>query len=262
MQPDRLIVNTIPKSGTYLLVGLLEALGLVRQDLHLLDGHYAAGRQDDGSVLTVAVGVPDSIEALRAGRFCPAHLAWTPAVESRLRDEGIRMLFLHRDPRDLPISYERFVMSADYRRQSPQNADYQDLLAAIGGPRRRVEHLIRTNMALFPLIEYAPWLHSDAALTVRFEDLYPEVRALQSGLVGPTLKRILGYVGLRELPCQAPELFARAHGTGPTFIPGAGKVGRFRSLYDEALWELTDSAFYRMLLALYGYPANAARPVS
>lgn len=167
------------------------------------------------------------------------------------------MLFMYRDPRDLPISYERFAMSVDYSRQSSGDASFQNKLAAIEEPARRVEYLIRDHMALFPLVDYSPWLHSDIAIGVRFEDLYPEVLALQSGAVGPVLKKIMEYTGLL-LSCPATELFARTHGSGPTFAPGTDKVGRFRSFFDNTLWDLTDSAFYRMVLAIYRYPSNAS----
>ncbi len=106
-------VNSIPKSGTYLLAAILEELGLAFTQWHVFETFY-----DDytGVPLELArakpqhyrvrQGVDRTISRLCPGQFAVGHLQFNQ--RTRLALEGCRVIFLKRDLRECLVSHMRW----------------------------------------------------------------------------------------------------------------------------------------------------------
>jgi hypothetical protein len=257
--PDhsRIIINAVPKSGTYLLTKLIGALGHFKnqEGLHLNDQHYSSGSDTGGRLCVLDIPAPNNFAALRPGHSCASHLTWSKAAEVRLRQDMTGMLFMYRDPRDIVISYMKFAMYSDvYRFQTPGHAQYYDFLCTLENDQRRVEHILRERLFLFQFYEMASWLFSDACLAVSFETLYADVLGLEQGFIGDTLARVMAYQGIFSLPYPPQHLFEAVHGNSTTAMPGRDKLAVYKSFFDDDLRNAANDAYFKSILHLYGYP--------
>jgi sulfotransferase 6B1 len=167
--PPRVLVNTMPKSGTHLATGLLRSLPHMRfSGVHLTA--YDIAR--DGAV---DVGVLHRrLERVRMGQFASAHLPADPAIVDAVDALGYRTLFLYRDPRDMAVSDLHYILAFD---RHPMHA----ALTALS-PSERLSAVINGlpgKRAGLPLLEpladrcraYRGWMARPGVLCVRFEDL-------------------------------------------------------------------------------------------
>ena len=168
-----LLVNTVPKSGTYLVSGMLTQLGATDSGLHFRDDYYwDFWRQPQDEV----IGSPGqflrhealerAIHSLGGAQFAVAHMSCSDENQHTLREARIRTLFMIRDIRDCLVSMMRFM--ADPRRwdSNPDWAELED-------PGRRFAGFLRTSgeAMLKGVTNQLGWLDAGVPI-VRFEDLY------------------------------------------------------------------------------------------
>jgi hypothetical protein len=197
------LVNTVPKSGTYMVARLLEELGLRNSRLHLVDTGYYDFRDlqlpnmaADGEVPLQPEPTRRALRRVGPGRFAVAHLQF--GDEAAALAEQVR-LFCIRDIHDALISQMRFV--ADPRRRGFPSEDWMTL----DDPRRRFVGFLQAHGAAF--VAYArgflPWMFQDSVLVCRFEALAGDFgRESQAGL----LEAICAQVGAPP-PADLVELF-------------------------------------------------------
>ncbi len=260
MNHKRILINSIPKSGTYLLTQLITTLGVYPRagKLHFNDQHYKIGADASGAGIVMDTPSPEHLSVIPEGHSAPAHITWSQGVEDMLHKQDIGMLFMYRDPRDVAISYIKFAMYSDvYRYENAGHAGYYDFICTLADDQRRVEHILRYRLFLFQFYENAPWLFSKSCLPIAFEKLYGDVLLLAEGTVGKTIQGILNYIGLDTLPMTPQELFEKVHGKSKTAMPGNNKIAVYKSFYDDALYDAADNAFFRSVLHMYGYSDDA-----
>lgn len=258
MKYSRIIINSIPKSGTYLLSQLINVLGIYPKagELHFNDQHYTTGTDAKGALCVVNIPSPDHLSALPYGRSAPAHLTWSAALEQALKRNDSGMFFMYRDPRDIVISYMKYAMYSDiYRFETEGHRQYYELLSALENDRRRVEHIMRHKLFLFQFDENAPWLGSEACLPISFESLLGDIKSLQDGITGPVLQHIMRYVGMDSLPCTPQQLFLHVYGKGKTSMLASQSTSNHKDFYDDALRDAANSDSFQRILRLYGYAA-------
>lgn len=256
MKYGRVIINSIPKSGTYLLTQLISALGAYPKagDLHFNDQHYTMGTDAHGALHTVQIPSPNHLSAIPYAHSAPAHLTWSAALDETLKKQHIGMFFMYRDPRDIVISYMKYAMYSDiYRFETEGHRQYYEFLLTLENDQRRVEHILMHRLFLFQFYENAPWLFSSSCMPVSFESLYKDVVSLQDGVIGPTITRIMTYLQLTALPCAPQQLFEQVYGKGKTSMLDKKSTSSHVDFYDEALWKATESPYFRTVMHLYGY---------
>lgn len=107
-------VNTVPKSGTYLMYAALQAAGMTPLDLHVMDGflhdnrgvppeeiHYDPAAREHPVSADAVAGI------MRPGEFVVGHLD-SPDVIRRIADQGVQVINLIREPRAMLLSHEAF----------------------------------------------------------------------------------------------------------------------------------------------------------
>ncbi len=148
----KVFVNSLPKSGTFLL----------RRTLSLLPTFVPRW-----SYHGLVAGTPQlhqKIQTICRGQYASGHLYWSPKLIELLVTSNIRTLFIIRDLRDVAVSLADYLTNKDtHHRLHPYfkslKSDDERLMAAIVGVEgkllkdgRRAESLGEWAMA------FAPWL--------------------------------------------------------------------------------------------------------
>ncbi len=199
----RVLVVSIPKSGTYLIAAFLRELGLVDTGVHINDDGFYDYR---GRTISEMVSeyrqfrkilpLPKTMELVRAGQFAVGHLVWAP--EALAATAGSSIIFAKRELRSAMVSMMRFLS------RPGRGGDWA--WKTIEEPRVRfLEFLHDRGPELLSWIEsMAGWEAQPEVFTVRFEDLvqgsreHAQALAAKAGIELPPdraagmLERVLG----------------------------------------------------------------------
>jgi hypothetical protein len=243
---SKLICNSIPKSGTYLLVELAKHMGFADIGFHLNTDFVERRTTDEKSEQPRPMPSILQVAGLKSGQCAPGHLHYSFALENFLMSRSeYRMLFIIRDPRDLVISWVDFVYSSSAYRSTAWN-EYCQKQANISYPtdEARISSSIDGLLGM-GLDRFMPWINSPACLTVKFEDLYPEI---SSGKAGPTVDRIASY-----LDCSSIDV-GGVLGAGRTASNRPDKVGVYKRRMTKTHLERIEQTDFQKLVIQFGYP--------
>lgn len=100
-----IIVNSLPKSGTHLLMQLISSVpGYTNYGTFIATTpSLTMKRRKDASLAS-------SIMRLAPGEICGAHLYWSEEVQAAIRRRGAISLFIYRDPRDVFWSEMQYLL--------------------------------------------------------------------------------------------------------------------------------------------------------
>jgi hypothetical protein len=246
----RVIVNSIPKSGTYLFALLLEKLGVVNTRIHILDTHYHDFRGVPLSDVVraptdfnVFVPVTQSVHLVREGQFAVGHIGYLPENASAL--DGFVHLHCIRDLRDVFVSRMRFDLDPRLK-EEPKGAWWRDregpdLFAAYLAARAD----IFLNTRVLPL---ANWFRKEGAITFRFEEL--------AGDEGPAGQRRCVETICAKLGLDPPgDILSvlRQEVLGATTRTYTGKRSDYRDYWSEEVDEFFRNRGLHDLNAKLGY---------
>lgn len=254
MPPSSVLINSIPKSGTYLLTQLVSALGAYPKagDLHFNDQHYTTGTDANGALQVIKTPSPKHLQVLPAGHCAPAHLTWSLALEEALREQNIAMFFMYRDPRDVVIAYTKYAMYSDiYKKATEAHRQYYEFLCSLPSDQRRTEHVLTHRLFLFQFMENAPWLLSKACLPISFEALYRDIMGLAEGKTGDVISQVMRLMNISALPCPPEALFEQVHGKSKTAM--GKRPSNHEEFFDEGLRQAAQGADFRAAMHMYGY---------
>ena len=185
-------LNSIPKSGTHLIEGLLDHLGLglwsrVEFNPDML-AEYDAGAFGKFARRTLR------------GEYFIEHLPWRREAEDELRRAGFKVLFVYRDPRAMALSNAHWVMTRPFHRLHER---YKNL----GGIEERARAEIEgtpnehssNGVGREPLgrlyDQFRPWREADWVHAVKFEDIVGSKGGGDDARQEAALKSILNYLG-------------------------------------------------------------------
>lgn len=240
----RVLAISVPKAGTHLLAGCLEAFPDLRC-FHRGVRFLPLARHEAARAADRAFG------AMGGGMFASTHVAWSSELEGALAAMGVQTLLLVRDPRDVVVSFVQFAMT---RRRHPQHR----LFASLADDEARIRTAIEGSRALGepPRVlerfeRMLPWAKHGAAL-VRFERL---VGPRGGGGEAEQLDEIAGiarHLGLELSPEQTRAVARRAFDpASPTFR--SGRAGDWRRRFTSGHAALFDRLAGPLLDEL-GYP--------
>jgi hypothetical protein len=253
------ICNAIPKSGTYLLVELVKALGAhVDVGYHTYSSSISKVQPDGSFHHGRAIPAPLWASALKPGYLCASHTEYCPHLEQYfLAKKEHKMLFIVRDPRDVVISWVDFVYhSAVYPKMRKWNAVLRDM-----GTVAHPDDASQISSCIVSLPEsgnqnYLSWLDSPACLTVRFEDLYSEIFEKDDSTASfPVLHSICDYL---EQPRRSPSELTGVIGGGLTASGRNKKIGVYRNRMTRDHFDLLRSEAFQRLVVELGYEPTPA----
>lgn len=158
------LLNTIPKSGTYLLTQIL--LGIPHITFSPAH-HIYAGRKEQ---------LPQHrsiLENLNHNELMRGHLFHTPHMAALLQRLQMKQIFLLRDPRDIVISFVHYI------HRIPKYSLYPYLMRPHLSQKERYLIVIRgiqSPQFQYPSIaewieQFIGWMNAPNVLTVKYEDL-------------------------------------------------------------------------------------------
>ena len=226
------ICNAAPKSGTYLLVELVKALGRhIDVGYHTYSSSISRVRADGAFDHERAVPALLWASALDRGYLCASHTEYCPYLEQYfLTRKEHKMLLIVRDPRDIVISWVDFVYNSSvYPNMRRLNA----YLRQAGTLRIPTTH---SNFLLHPVAGGVR--HQELSELAGFSGVpNGEIQKLNCQLTDhdpakvdfPILHRICDYL---DVPRKLPKEIAGVLGSGLTASSRSGKVGVYRSSDD------------------------------
>jgi hypothetical protein len=249
---ERVVLVSVPKSGTHLVSRLLEGLGYT---LHWRLMHEVPEVTEPESWSRDLLEQPPGT-CLIVHRLTPALLPWAFARDWH-DGSSIRVLFHYRDPRDVVISGLHALL--DPRRYSrnltAQSFILAEMLAARTSLRERLDFLFEAPpgvagaidpMALFRKLTWL--LLHPRVLSTRFEALIGPEGGGDAETQRREVERVAAHLGVDADPAAV---------AGGLFDPGSvtfrrGRIGQWRELFTPA----QAAAFgerYGDILGRYGY---------
>lgn len=157
----KVLVNSIPKSGTHLLLQLV--LGIPGM-----------------SITPKWITSIDDLQLIQPGFVGPAHLPCVPGIKQGIKQKKIKMIFIYRDLRDNLISLVHFIMKNQFDHPwHPYIANtlktHEERITALikgyeGLDRETGKLTVIWNIRRYA-VDMVEWLHDPHVCAVRYEDL-------------------------------------------------------------------------------------------
>lgn len=177
----KVLVNSIPKSGTNLLQELVllipQMRGQITSVLHLDNG---------------AESLVQKLTRLKPGLCAPGHIAYAAEIELALQTQNIRHIFIVRDFRD--VIYSNISYLARGHISHPHN----QLFANLANLDAKIQACLTGHESLgiqaWPVLihQYRGWLNAKDILLVRYENLV----SADAKVAEAEIARILEYLNL------------------------------------------------------------------
>ncbi|XXM71194.1 sulfotransferase domain-containing protein [Lysinibacillus sphaericus] len=240
MNESKIMINSIPKSGTHLLLQLI--LGYSNTTKYRW------------------IFKEEEIKDIKPGEVILAHLEHSKTAQKLISDNNIKMIFLYRDLRDISVSLLHFILKNQYNH--PMNpylvnklsSNDQRLLAIIKGGKQNPSN--PNSPFIIPPIDYyarkkVPWLTEEKICKVSFEELRRSESSLDN-----SLKKIVMFINGN--PSVKKEIITRMKSNvkaskSDTFRKG--QIGDWKKEFKE----IHKNSFKQVandLLISYGYETN------
>jgi len=249
-----LICNSIPKSGTYLLAAIAECLGYQDCLARFVDSGTTIVNDQNHEIRFENGSDAERFKRLAKGQYSPSHLTYSNDLASELYGLGLSQIFIYRHPADIIYSYLRFVTySKSFASHSNNTANTQARFQHdFVDDEQRFIHIFESEKHNFNFTKNLGWLGEARCLSVKFEELFSDVRILADNKIGTWMARIIAYLDV-EVTIKPVEMYERIFGVGPTFSNLKGKVGQYRQLDQAKISYVLDHPIYHDWLRKFGY---------
>jgi hypothetical protein len=197
-----ILVNSIPKAGTNLLLNIVLSIPNTR---YVNDMSAAMACHDPNER---ALLLKRMITDLQPGSMYTGHIPHSAGIADWLAEQKIKQVFIYRDPRDITVSLYHYIM----REVTPRHAyhdlyanfasDHERLMATIRGigeGRYKYRHSAESNLNIQIYCEiFLDWLKDSNTHAIRYEDLVSSDRRTSLKVVSGML-RFLGVTPRQEL---------------------------------------------------------------
>ncbi|NBB91752.1 MAG: hypothetical protein GVY32_01115 [Gammaproteobacteria bacterium] len=166
------IANSVPKSGTHLLLQVLGSLPGMRPW-----GLFLASQPSFRFENVAPERMAKKIRTMADRELAGAHLYWSESVERALADRGTVHFLIYRDPRDVVVSEAHYLAEMNrWHRLHGRFRSMPDLQSRI---RLSITGLDPSNGIDYPDISeryrrFLAWFGSEGVCAVRYEDLSGE----------------------------------------------------------------------------------------
>lgn len=245
----RIVANSVPKSGTNLLSRLLVLLGFEHRPLgirpRLVAGPLSPVRRvlraREQEKISVGVVSPQQVgrrwlerrlSRVPDGCFVTAHCLHTPGLAGLLREQGMRVVCIIRDPRDVTVSQMHYIKrERDHFAHDAFVAlpsDHERLLFSIRGGELGGRELRSLGERYR---EFLGWEEDEGAVVVRFEDLIGPRGGGSAAAQRQAVERVAAHLGVAVDGAALRRVEERLFGEGKTFRKG--QIGGWREEFSE-----------------------------
>jgi len=232
------------KSGTFLMHTIVKQLNIWHDiDICYLTTGYDRGI---GSNTKIVSHPRHFVKKLRNGQFVAAHLPWSRDLEEILTTpksyRNIKFLFIYRDPRDSIVSF------MNRKKKESENGNH-NILKDCKNDNERLDIVIKYwNRAIISRAyysKYKPWLKKNYCHSVKFEDIYPEILDLKSGVIGEELKKLFKYLDLDETTIIPDKYFNKVFNTSFNASNEINKIGQYKRYFNKGHYSLLNNDKFR-----------------
>lgn len=242
------IANSFPKSGTHLLIQILEPLPGIRDWGYFLPSSPSFTLRE-----RCGESMADRISVMANDEMAGAHLYFSEEAENELRELNAVHYFIYRDLRDVVLSesYYLYCMNKWHRLHSVYKGMHDEkerLRFAIEGDREGKLPFDYPNIGV-RFRKYLPWIERPGVMALKFEDLRGEESEAQiNSMITHHWSKTGEAYDLAEYQQKAIENVnpERSH----TFR--SGKKGKWVASFDDSLKDLFKEYAGELLIEL-GY---------
>lgn len=166
----RVLVNSIPKSGTHLLDQLLEEFPLIRPyNGRTIRPEYMG--EDKNLAQQELTKLIKKVHATKTGEYRRAHMPSSPELLASLENiNDLKMVLIVRNPKAVVVSLFKYMAEIDTMHPSHEiinqfKTDEEKLIACIDGYPGYIDSVH------YVYSQYVDWLNRDDTYVVKFEDL-------------------------------------------------------------------------------------------
>jgi sulfotransferase 6B1 len=240
----KVLLNSIPKSGTHLLETVVEQIPMLR--------HFG-GRTLRTSIYSSPQACYRRIGNLSKGEFAPAHLAFDESLFDIIKQNNIKVLMMARDPRDIIVSNEHYITNID------KTHEHHQYLSSLPSSEARIEALIKgfnNNGIIYPSIatlfaSYQKWTEQPEVFCLKFEDLIGEKGGGSLLKQRETVEKLIQYLGIELKKEEVDNICDKTFSTkSSTFRKG--KIGSWEDSISKKQLEMLRQDAYTIMKS-YGY---------
>jgi hypothetical protein len=261
-----LLLNSVPKAGTHLVA---RALSLIPG----MDGEYARLSPAElepvvgEKTVDLGIGLPrpasaqrvrDVLAGLTPGRFALWHVPYSPRAADMLRQLGLAMLIIVRDPRDVVVSHAMHITNVHghrLRRRLLQLCVGERLDIVINGLRDEFTGEVLLESLAQRYDHLLAWRAFAPSQLVRFEDLVGPQGGGCAEAQRSALRDILSFIGAPAGDETIKRIANNMFGNTITFR--RGKIGGWREVLDDRHVRTIEAACGRVMREL-GYEKLSA----
>lgn len=232
--PERVLICSIPKAGTYLYSRALELLGLEPTHLHLSMTHFgdyrftsAANARNERKEVRVDMPIKQSLPLVGPGQFAVGHLecSW----ETVDLFSPFKILFLYRNLRDAVVSHMRWVASGAWG-----TAKTDGWRSMRDTPAKMLSYFNDIGTFFFdarchPVVG---WFNRPEVLSLSFEQIYGDFGPEQQMV---TLRKIMDFCGVENQPGLEEKILEKLIGSATN--TWSGRRTKWQDFWNEKIEE-------------------------
>ena len=243
MFAPKIVANSIPKSGTNLLLKVFDNVGYLK-------------RANTGVDFLMSLSeVKDILRRLRRGEYLYAHLFYTPEYQRFMEEFSVKHVLIVRDPRDVVVSHAFYVSRQPlvrlYQLYKSLESTRERILTSIRGvPDDFIEGQYGLDSIGERYRKYVPWLDDPQCLVVKFEDLIGSHGKGNDKNQLQAIQAVISHLGLKVRGKGLRLLINNLYDVNsPTFRKG--QIGSWQDFLDADMLDMLakDKTIYQ----LFGY---------
>jgi len=274
----KIIINSIPKSGTHLAASLFNSLGFRESEI-VLNGGIVRLYPDknlfkyftkvlslsrSGNGFSIDLDNPTNqikkkylikkLRRVRDNSYVKAHLPFSIELESVLLKNGFKICHIYRDPRDVAISVMNDVLITPLRKEFSNIPSFEEKLKLLlKGKNGIVRGHVLAPMQ-YHYLNTQGWFNSKNVLKLKFEDLIGEKgggdKKTQIEIIKNVCYYIFGEVSNERVSEIADKIF---DSNSKTFVNG--RINKWKNKYTNKTRKLFFKSMHEILVE-WGYESD------
>lgn len=246
-----IIVNSVPKSGTHLLMQVVDWIPKYKDT-----GNFIASTPSFTMKEQPPEKISSKIGRLMPGEIVGAHAFYSEEAEATIASKNALHLFIYRDPRDVCISEAHYL--SDMNKWHKLHSTFAKQASVEDCINLSIHGMPDSNSLYFPSIieryeRFFPWIESDNTISIRFEDLVSSKRESVIKHIFARLKSISN----QEIDIDAYTQKALENiSAEKSHTYRMGQSGQWRSSLSNSQLQFFDTTG-KSLLSRLGYPLSS-----
>ncbi len=223
----KLLVNSIPKSGTHLLAKVINNMGFKHAGQI---NHPEINNVPSHRLLTMEE-IEQKMKSLKKGRYVVGHKSFDEDFDKLLRKNKFSHILIVRDPRDVAVSKAFYLLKkpeAALHAHFTGLSERERFIACINGVPERM----RSIAEIYNI--FMPWLNESSCLMIKFEDLVGSQGGGSDEKQSETLGHISGHLGLSFDESKLKEIALKSFNKNSVTFR-KGKIGDWANWLDDEM---------------------------